>query len=180
MVHRVMCRACRNYFDRDLLVEGIDWVKPSVNQYYHRSCYEEWAMKKGDINANFTNDKWFEALKYYLNHEIKAPIDYRKLTSQWNNFLKQNKTAKGIYFAMRYFYDVEKGDKEKSQGGIGIVSSIYQDSCNYWVEQFNHDNLVLKKIEEQAQTQITRQIKEISQIKKPTNRKKVTSLDNIE
>ena len=40
-----------------------------------------------------------------------SPIDYKKTKSQWKNFLKQNKTAKGIYFAIRYFYDVLKGDK---------------------------------------------------------------------
>ena len=56
--------------------------------------------------AKSERDEWFEALKYYLNHIVKAPIDWRKLTSQWNNFLKQKKTAKGIYFTMRYAYDV--------------------------------------------------------------------------
>lgn len=180
LAHKVKCRACGNYFDRDLLLEDVDWVMPSKNHYYHKNCYEQWARRKQDLDTTLTNDEWFEALKYYLNHEIKAPIDYRKMTSQWNNFLKQKKTAKGIYFAMRYFYDVAKGNKEQSQGGIGIVSFIYQDSCYYWEEKFKHDNTVLEKIERQIRDQLLQKTNLVKQTKKVEKRRKAISLDDIE
>lgn len=179
MAHIVHCRSCNRAFNRDVLVEGVDWVKPSDKQYYHKACYEQWAKKQGNLEADMSNEEWFEALKYYLNHVIKAPIDWRKLTSQWNNFLKQKKTAKGIYFTMRYFYDVEKGDKEKSQGGIGIVSLIYQDSCNYWIQKFEKDSTIIEKIEQQARDQMAQQVRLIVQTTKKQVRKRVISLDDI-
>ena len=151
---------------------------PSKNQYYHKRCFEQWANKNSKLSSTMADNEWFESLKYYLNHTIKAPIDYKKLTSQWNNFLKQKKTAKGIYFAMRYFYDVLKGDKNKSQGGIGIVSLIYQESCSYWESRFIKDATIIQKIEEQAREQLEQRIITKPQTKKKTH-KKTISLDDI-
>ena len=180
MAHIVQCRACGNKFDRDELIENVDWVKPAVNHYYHKNCFDQWVNKKGALAATLSTEEWYEALKYYLNHEIKAPIDYKKLASQCNNFLKQKKTAKGIYFSMIYFYDVLHGDKEKSQGGIGIVSLIYQDSCDYWRSRFERDNTIIEKIEEQVRLQLSQKVNQVSQKKKKTVRNKVISLDSIE
>lgn len=178
MTHIVQCRACGNRFDTDLL-EKEEWILPSKNHYYHRNCYEQWANSHSSLEATLTNEEWFEALKYYLNHIIKAPIDYRKLTSQWNNFLKQKKTAKGIYFAMKYFYDVTNGDKEKSQGGIGIISCIYTDSCDYWRAKFEKDSTIIEKIEEQVRLQLRQRVNPIAQTKAPKKKKKPVSLEEI-
>lgn len=175
MAHIIMCRACGQRFD----TEKEEWVLPAKNQYYHKKCYEEWVNKKDELSSVMSDSEWFESLKYYLGHIVKAPIDYKKLTSQWNNFLKQKKTAKGIYFSIRYFYDVAKGDKEKSQGGIGIVSAIYQDSCNYWTERFERDNSIIEKIERQAKEQLAQQKIVIVQTKKKETRKKAISLEDI-
>ena len=179
MAHIVHCRSCGQPFNRDILVEGVDWVKPSNLQYYHKSCYDQWAKRQGDIDAKMTDSEWFEALRYYLNRIVKAPIDWKKFSSQWNTFLKQKKTAKGIYFAIRYFYDVQKGDKEKCQGGIGIVSTVYQDSCEYWTQRFERDSTIIKRIEQQAKEHMLHQFKVITQTKKTDNKKKAISLDDI-
>lgn len=180
MAHMVKCRACGKTFNRDTLIENVDWVMPSVNHYYHKYCYDQWINKQGELSATLTSEEWFEALKYYLNHVVKAPIDYKKFTSQWNNFLKQKKTAKGIYFSVRYYYDVINGDKEKSQGGIGIVSLIYQDSCDYWTGRFERDNTIIQRIEEQARAQLNQRVNLVKQTKKKTIKKKAISLDEIE
>lgn len=152
---------------------------PSTNYYYHKNCYEQWAKKQGALEAKMSDDEWFEALKYYLNHVVKAPVDWKKLTSQWNNFLKQKKTAKGIYFTMRYAYDIVKMDKEKSQGGIGIVSVAYQDSCDYWETRFKRDSTIIEKIEKQAQEQVRQRVNLVAQTKKKTVKKKLISLKDI-
>lgn len=152
---------------------------PSTNYYYHKNCYEQWVKKQGALEAKMSNDEWFEALKYYLNHIVKAPIDWKKLTSQWNNFLKQKKTAKGIYFTIRYAYDVLKIDKEKSLGGIGIVSVAYQDSCDYWETRFARDSTIIDRIEKQAQEQMRQHVILKAQTKKKTVRKKAISLEDI-
>ena len=180
MAHVVHCRSCGGAFDRYLTIEGEYWVKPSTNQYYHKTCYDQWAKRQGNLEAKMSDAEWFEALKYYLNHIIKAPLDWKKMTSQWNNFLKQKKTAKGIYFTMRYFYDVQNGDKEKSQGGIGIVSMIYQDSFSYWESRFRRDATIIEKIERQAREQMMHKVQLVPQNKKVDKKKKAISLEDIE
>ena len=95
-------------------------------------------------------------------------------------FLKQNKTAKGIYFAIRYFYDVQKGDKEKSLGGIGIVSSIYEDSCAYWYDREDKDHGICARIEEQMKQQAEQKKIVVKQTKRKSIREKAISLEDIE
>ena len=144
------CRICHKKINKLLELEGDDWVMPSKNHYFHTSCYEDWAKKNDEIHANGSDDEWFEFLKYYLNHVIKANIDYKKLTSQWKHFTNQKtKTAKGVYFAVKYFYEIQKGNKEKAQGGIGIVSAIYDDSCQYWRDREEREAGICARIEEQ-------------------------------
>ena len=146
----VHCRICGKEINRLLEVDGIDWIMPSKNFYYHLDCYNKWAKKNDDIHAKATDEEWYQSLLYYLNHVIKAPINYSKLASQWKNYLNQKtKTAKGVYMAVRYFYEVQKGDKNKSQGGIGIVSYIYEDSCKYWSEREEKEAGLCARIEEQ-------------------------------
>lgn len=158
----VKCRACGiKDIDRNIQIEGEDWVCPSKNYFYHKKCYESWAKKNDDIHAKATDEEWYQALLYYLNHSIKAPIDYKKLRSQWMNYTKQKtKTAKGIYLAVRYFYEVIRGDKEKSQGGIGIISFIYEDSCSYWRTRESREAGICSRIEQQI-ISFSREQKEI-------------------
>lgn len=150
MAYSPQCRICHKKINKLIEIEGEDWVMPSKNYYYHASCYNNWAKKNDDIHAKATDEEWFESLKYYLSHVVKAPIDYKKLTSQWNNFLKQKtKTAKGVYLAVKYHYEVQHGDKTKAQGGIGIVSCVYDDSCSYWRERESREAGICARIEEQ-------------------------------
>jgi hypothetical protein len=94
--------------------------------------------------------------------------------------LKQNKTAKGIYFAIRYFYDVQKGDKDKCLGGIGIVSSIYDDSRAYWYDREEKDHGICARIEEQMRQQVEQTKSVVKQAKRKSIREKAISLDDIE
>ena len=173
----VHCRVCKKEIDRD---NETDWFMPSRNYYYHKKCYKEWVEKKDDLHAKANDNECYDALLYYLSHVVKAPIDYKKTASQWKNFMKQNKTAKGIYFAIRYFYDVQNGDKEKSQGGIGIVSSIYEDSREYWYKREENEQGVCARIEEQMRQQANQTKIVLKQTKKKTIRNRAISLEEIE
>jgi len=177
----VQCRICKQKIDRSKQVENVDWIMPSKNYFYHKKCYEEWKNNKTDIHAKADDDAWFETLKYYLSHDVKMPIDYAKLTSQWKTFLKKGKTAKGIYFAIKYFYDVKKGDPKKSENGIGIISSIYEEGCAYWVNREAHDKGICERIAKQV---LERQNQEkIVLTAKPHQRKRTVDLsvlDNVE
>ena len=129
MTHIVKCRLCKEQFDTDKIPRE-DWTLVGQRSYYHSSCYNEWVKAKQTVTSNVTDEEfWRESLVDYLYRDIKMTINFTKLDSQWRNFIKPEKkmTPKGIYFAVRYYYDVLKGDATKAQGGIGIVPNIYKD-----------------------------------------------------
>ena len=173
----VHCRVCKKDIDRQ---NETGWIMPVNKFYYHEKCYADWVEKKDDLHAKASDNEWYEAMIYYLSHVIKAEIDYKKTTSQWKNFLKQNKTAKGVYFAIRYFYDVQHGDKTKCQGGIGIVSSIYDDSREYWYKREENDRGICSRIEEQIKQQAKQQKIILKQTKRKSIRDRAISLDDID
>lgn len=166
----VHCRICKKEIDRDTSIEGVDWIQPSQNWYYHPKCYDDYAKKKkqikDDLHACANDDLWFDALYDYLCKDLKLALDMQKTRSQWNNFLRKGFTAKGIYFCMRYFYDVQHGDRSKGDG-IGIVTCIYNESCQYWSAREEQDRGILAKIEAQWRSQVAQQKVVVKQKKIP-------------
>jgi hypothetical protein len=158
--HIVKCRVCGQQFDTN--DPTVQWVMPSKNFYYHSQCYEDYAKKKtaicNDIHADVDNTLWFDALYDYLKKDLKVNLNMMKMKSQWENFLKKGYTAKGIFFCMKYFYDVLHNDPNKSDG-IGIISFIYQEGCQYWVDREQHDAGICARIEAQiARAQEQKQV----------------------
>ena len=147
----VQCRICKQRFDRKdpNLVEGVDYVKPSERMYYHKKCYEEYQASKLDIHASMADEIWFSAAWDFLRKELKYSFNFVKVRKQWDSFLKNKLTAKGMYFALKYFYEIKKGDVEKSENGIGIIPHIYADSCEYWFEREKRTAGICAAIEEQ-------------------------------
>ena len=75
--------------------------------------------------------------------------------------------SKGIYFAVIYFYEISHGDPSKAKGGIGIVSSVYNDSKEYW------SNLEIKRegtLEGIIQQIATRQNRPVRTVRDTTRR----------
>ena len=147
----VQCRICKEKFNRldPNLIEGVDYVKPSNRMYYHKRCYDEYQNSKCDIHATKGDDFWFTALWDFLSKDLRYSFNYVKVSSQWNSFLKKKMTAKGIYFAAKYFYEIKRGDVTKSENGIGIVPHTYEDSCSYWYEREERDKGICAAIEKQ-------------------------------
>ena len=153
----VECRVCKQKFNRldPELVEGEYWVKPVNLHYYHKKCYEDFAKKKGQIGKDgieFEADEmvWKAATEDYLKRDLKVSIDYKRFNSQWKRLVeKDGRTPKGIYFTLRYFYDVCRGLTEKCEGGIGIVSHVYEDATAYWGERNQRDKGIVARIEQQ-------------------------------
>lgn len=148
----VHCRRCKLAIDRD---NQNDWIMGSKNYYYHISCYEDFVNDKNKaksstgIELEATEDLWKSAVIEYLNKDLKMSINYPKFNSQWENFLNKKMTAKGIYFTLRYFYEIEKGDLSKAEGSIGIVPHIYDRATCYWGERNQRDKGICARIEEQ-------------------------------
>jgi hypothetical protein len=72
-----------------------------------------------------------------------------KIKAQWTSFLNNKMTAKGIYYAVRYMYDIKKLDPKKAEGGIGLVPSIYEESSLYWTDLYNRQVALPSALREQ-------------------------------
>lgn len=170
----VKCRICGGSIDREALKEGIDWIMPSKNWFYHVNCYQEWVNKADDVAADATNDEWFGLAYKYLRQELLISIDFPKMQKQWDSLLKKRHTAKGIFFALKYFYNIQHGDKSKAEGGIGIVDYIYENSCNYWASHQQQMEIVSKEIIAQM-----RNLNNVQVVNRTTKHRKKKTMDDI-
>ena len=172
--HEVLCRFCKVRFDTN----EEEWIMPSKNHYFHRSCYDNWVNKKDDVHTVADDDMWMDASYQFLTRDMLIAVDYRKFQSQFNNFKKKGRTAKGIYFSLLYFYRIKKGDRSKAEGGIGIVDYVYEDATNYYGERTKRGENIVAEIERQVRE--ASQQKEQKVVKKAKKKKtKVVSLDEI-
>jgi hypothetical protein len=87
-------------------------------------------------------------------------------------------TVKGIFFALKYFYEIKGGDWNKGHGGIGIVPFIYNEACTYWYNREKKTKGVVAEIERQMREAEQRQKKVVTQ-KKIEPRKFTIDLDAI-
>ena len=65
-----------------------------------------------------------------------------------NDYIKEYQyTYSGMLKALVYFYEVKGNNKNKANGGIGIIPFIYKDAYNYYynlwmIQQSNKDKNV--------------------------------------
>lgn len=176
----VHCRICKGDIDRNIQIENVDWVMPSKNWFYHKRCYMDWAKKKNDIHSKGNEEDWFSAMWEYLSKDLKIGPDFSKIKSQWANFLKKGFTPKGIYFSIRYHYEIKKGDSKKSEGGIGIVPYIYEECKGYWVKRESEFNDICTKIEKQIKELKEKKPKEVEYIRRERKVKQLSLSDILE
>lgn len=165
----VHCRACSGVIDRNVQYEDIDWVMTAKNWYFHKTCYEIWQKDKEDLHAAGSEDLWKDAVCQYLKKDLKIEVDWVKFSSQWTLFLKRKLTPKGIYFCLKYFYDIKAGDPGKALGGIGIVPNVYEEACQYWRKREYTDRGIVEGIEKQI---IERQSQKTIIVNKIENKEK--------
>lgn len=177
MANIVHCRVCKQEINKKTQLEEIDWVMPSKNWYYHKECFNSWAKKKNDVHASADDEEWFNLLYDYLKKDIKITIDYPKFKKQWESFLKKGFRAKGIFFCIKYFYEVKNGDRTKAEGGIGIIPHIYEDGRQYWIEREKRDKGICARIEEQIRQAHSREVVIVQ--KKEIKQKKEINLSMI-
>lgn len=66
-----------------------------------------------------------------------------------NDYIKEYQyTYSGMLKALIYFYEVKGNNKNKANGGIGIIPFIYKDAYNYYynlwmIQQSNKDKNVI-------------------------------------
>lgn len=150
--HFIMCRYCGEHFDANSLEKGKDWIMPSRNYYYHTSCYQKFRdinNKKGTKKE--VDEEWHRLIYDYIKHDLKRSYDYFLCEAQLKNYIEKDKigTYKGIFFALKYFYEVKNGEWDKGNGGLGIIPYVYKDSVQYWVEMEEKKKGTIAAIEQQ-------------------------------
>lgn len=177
--HIVKCRLCKQPFEAQPEGEGIIWVMPSKNWYYHKNCYDNWIKNVGD---NVDEKDWPKYIYDFLKHTVQLDYDWYLCEAQRKKMLKENNfTNKGIYFALRYFYEIKHGDKEKSHGGIGIVPYIYGESAQYWIDREKKNKGTIENIIKQMKIFDSPEITvKVNKPKLQNKRKENVDWDNID
>lgn len=156
------CHHCKVVdIDKDIMKEGEDYINHHP-YYYHATCWREreYLKKHPDIHQKLDDDFWKDATFEYLQKTLKVNVSNGLFYKQWYQYLgdkKNNYNAKGIFYALIYFYDIKKGDPDKGHGGIGIVPFVYEDSRHYWHEREHRQKGIVKQIEQQIREKMARE-----------------------
>lgn len=169
-----ICRICHKTINTKKEQENVVWFKPSVNYYYHIKCYNDWKA-----NQSLSDEEWIPMIYDFLSRDLKVSYNYFLCETQRKKYLRENKfTNKGIYFCLKYFYEVKKNPWDKGHGGIGIVGLVYNESKDYWIQQENKREGFMKAVEEQLKERASREVIKIKQ--QPSKKNKVKyDLDDI-
>ena len=122
----VKCLYCGKQFDRI--------SEPNVKigrRYAHKACYE--AQDDETIKAEKDKNDFYDYIK-----EIYGPdYNFVAISKQAESYIKMyDFTYSGMLKTLKWFYDVKGGDKESSNGRIGIIPYIYKDAWNYYHDIF--------------------------------------------
>ena len=159
------CRICKQQIDK----EKDDWVMPSRNYYFHRKCYHDWKKTEPLVD-----EEWKPFIYDFISRDLKVSYNYHMVEAQLKKFLKEKMTMKGVYFALKYFYEIKNNDWDKGSGGIGIVPYVYRESCTYWAKRERMQKGTIAEIERQMREAMERPKKVVV---KKTNRPKKGAID---
>ena len=117
------CYYCGQTFDAN----SEPFAQVSNRRYAHEICAQNAEIKKRQEEL----DK--QELEDYIKNLFDIPELTRKINTQIKTFRTENKYSySGILKTLKYWYDVKKNITEKANGGIGIVSYIWDEAYNYW------------------------------------------------
>lgn len=103
----------------------------NTKRYYHESCYNILLDRKKLVD-------YICELFGYKKPSVKV---YQQMTSYYNKGI----SYADMLLALRYFYEVKKGDINKAQGGIGIITYVLDEAKNFAsLEEIERNNLIQK------------------------------------
>ena len=130
MAHPVKCYYCEKTFDRDKVpFKTIPFGKKF--RYAHEVCPEPPSEER---QKQIDEDNFFQVVK-----RIYGPnYDYHLIETQGLTYInKYNYTWTEMGKALHWFYEIQKGSKENSYGGIGIIPYIYDKAKAYYEKMDN-------------------------------------------
>ena len=156
MSHIVKCRWCGVQFDTESL-DNTKWVMPKEKWYYHIDCWAD-KEKPGSVKPDLKNgqdefENYRQNIFLFIERDLKGVCDYARITKQITQFKLKNKdwTYKGMFLALKWFYEIKKNDWQKANGALGILPYIYYDGTEYWREQERKSRGITTAIIEQME-----------------------------
>ena len=133
-----------------------DEIETYKDKKYHSGfCLEEIKYK----------DKICKYVMELFGWKKVAPSIYKQMKKIKEDYPKI--TYKDMYQALIYFYNVKKGDKEKSHKSIGIIPYVYEEANKYFsLKEAQKENLSNAILEQTYGEKILINIKDISKKKK--------------
>lgn len=103
----------------------------NTKRYYHEHCYQILLDRK----------KLCDYICELFNYKKPSVKIYQQMTSYYNKGI----SYADMLLALKYFYEVKKGDINKSQGGIGIISYVLNEAKDFAnLEEIEKNNLIQK------------------------------------
>ena len=134
MGHPVKCSLCGETFDRD----KIEYVKTASRRYAHKSCFDK---EQGTLSEE---ERYRQKIMDYTLNLFQSNFNKKRIETQLNKIIKENAgyTYSGVFKTLVYWYEIKRGDVEKSHYSINIVPYIYNDAKEYYrqlwmVQQLN-------------------------------------------
>jgi hypothetical protein len=141
----VLCYYCKKNDDKVMKDQAVR----IDNKNFHPHCAKIYADKK---ELSETICRIFK---------LKAPGP--RNNAFISKYINEGMTYKGITRALMYFYDVQKNNTDKSNGGIGIVPWVYEDANRYYEKKENMEKELEAAIEysknNQPQEEPTRKVR---------------------
>lgn len=153
---RVECDYCGNKLEKT----DAESLK---GKYYHKDCYNEMLGRKEVF-------KYVAKLFHFKSETRPGP----RILQQMNIFREKEYTTWGILNALKYWYEVKKGNAEKANEGIWAVTFCYDEAQEYY-KKLNYKK---EKIAETIVEQINKK-PVVIEVKKQ-NEKKEKPLYNLE
>ena len=142
----VICLYCNKTFYR----EDVDFIQEG-RRYAHLECANQ-----------------VQNLQSFLEKIMGEYYSPKKVKNQINKITKDGYELEDICNTMHWWYEEQKGDPSKSNGGIGIFTYVYGDYINYKNHKEQIANLNKgKKIEDYISTESSNIIIHRTPIKKP-------------
>lgn len=125
----VKCLYCQERFNKNDI--NIQVKQVSARRYAHLSCWNNYI-------ANLSQEEKDEQAFYeYVKQLFKNEYNYILTKKLAERFIKENHyTYSGMLKTLKWYYEKEGNDIEKSNGSIGIIPYIYSKAEKYYYSLF--------------------------------------------
>ena len=137
---KAKCLFCGQTFERDTE----EYVQVRTNRYAHKRCAEKQDPQK--LKDESDRDIFYQYIK-----ELFGPnYDYVRINRMAEGYQKKyNYTFRGMYFTLKYFYEVRNGARGEANESVGIIPYVYEQAKRYYYQihlaQERNKSVILKR-----------------------------------